>query len=419
MKKIDLHFLCATTLLAIMLISCNSKAPYRSLTKSITYNHQSSFSAPITGVYHINDSCSRIFFTINTGSLLYIKKTSGTTFAAHYRAHYELHPFDEPNNLQDSGTFEYSDTLFFNKTADILDSFDIGGLRSKKYTLNLTITDLNKKSEIETGIVLLRDDPHSRQNFCIRSATGALINQEVLQPGQDISVTTNNKNLFRLCVRYYRSDYPIALPPFLENRELAYSLKPDSAFLIDLENGTSTLLRLKSNSIYHFQSDTTQKEGLTLFTFYEGFPKVTTAEQMLAPVRYISTKNEFNDLKMMKNAKHAVDEFWLDKAGTVERAKEMIVRYYNRVQDANKYFTSYLEGWKSDRGMIYIVFGPPQALYKSATQETWVYGEDRNILSTTFTFNKVNNQFSDNDYSLERSAEYKDTWYTAVETWRK
>jgi GWxTD domain-containing protein len=393
--------------------------PYRNLTKSSTYNHQSSFTTPCISVYHIDDSSSRIYFTVNTGSLLYIKKTSGTSFAAHYKARYELHLFDEPNILQDSGTYEYSDTVFFNKTAEITDSFDIVGLHNKKYTLKFTITDVNKKSEIETHLTLSRDEANNRQNFCFRSAFGTILSQQVLQPGQNISVAINNKNLYRLCVRYYRSDYPIALPPFLENRELAYSLKPDSAFLIDIENVTSSLLRLKSNSIYHFQSDTTQKEGLTLFTFYEGFPKVTTAEQMLAPVRYISTKNEFNDLKMMKNAKQAVDEFWLDKAGTVERAKAMIIRYYNRVQDANKYFTSYLEGWKSDRGMIYIVFGPPQALYKSATQETWVYGEDRNILSTTFTFNKVNNQFSDNDYSLERSAEYKDTWYTAVETWRK
>ncbi len=33
--------------------------------------------------------------------------------------------------------------------------------------------------------------------------------------------------------------------------------------------------------------------------------------------------------------------------------------YYNRVAYANEHFTHFFSGWKSDRGMIYILFGPP------------------------------------------------------------
>ena len=42
---------------------------------------------------------------------------------------------------------------------------------------------------------------------------------------------------------------------------------------------------------------------------------------------------------------------------SLERAKELIKNYYGRLQHANLFFTSYLEGWKTDRGMIFMIFG--------------------------------------------------------------
>ncbi|MCH7783138.1 GWxTD domain-containing protein [candidate division KSB1 bacterium] len=53
--------------------------------------------------------------------------------------------------------------------------------------------------------------------------------------------------------------------------------------------------------------------------------------------------------------------------------------YYRRVRFANEEFTQYKDGWKTDRGMIYILFGPPNQVFYSdfssfekATQQ-WVY----------------------------------------------
>jgi hypothetical protein len=97
----------------------------------------------------------------------------------------------------------------------------------------------------------------------------------------------------------------------------------------------------------------------------------------------------------------------------------MIKLYYNRVMDANRFFTSYLEGWKTDRGIIYIIYGPPNVVYKGRNVEGWVYGEDKNMLSINFTFRKLDNPFTDNDYSLTRSPAYKDGWYIAVDNWRR
>ena len=57
----------------------------------------------------------------------------------------------------------------------------------------------------------------------------------------------------------------------------------------------------------------------------------------------------------------------------MEQAKELIRIYYNRVFFSNYYFTSDREGWKTDSGMIFIVYGPPNTFYKSEDEEKWGY----------------------------------------------
>jgi len=136
-------------------------------------------------------------------------------------------------------------------------------------------------------------------------------------------------------------------------------------------------------------------------------------------IRYITEKKEYDEMWVQKDKKNAVDAFWLNIAGNEIRAKELIKKYYNRVQEANEYFPSFIEGWKTDKGLVYIVYGPPNVVYKSKNSEDWIYGEDRNMRSIRFTFFKMENPFTDNDYQLSRSNSYKDEWYNAVENWRR
>jgi len=46
---------------------------------------------------------------------------------------------------------------------------------------------------------------------------------------------------------------------------------------------------------------------------------------------------------------------------------------------ANYFFTSYKPGWMTDRGMIYIVLGPPVILHKGDDFEEWIYYNSSNI----------------------------------------
>jgi hypothetical protein len=98
---------------------------------------------------------------------------------------------------------------------------------------------------------------------------------------------------------------------------------------------------------------------------------------------------------------------------------KMIAKFYSRVMTANKLFTSYKEGWKTDRGIIYIVYGAPSEVYRRTGEEEWIYGERSNMLSIRFFFDQAENPLSDNDYILQRSSGYKPGWYIAVENWRR
>jgi hypothetical protein len=96
----------------------------------------------------------------------------------------------------------------------------------------------------------------------------------------------------------------------------------------------------------------------------------------------------------------------------------LIKEYYKRAETANEFFTSYKEGWKTDKGIIYIVYGKPHHIYSDDNSETWIYGDETNPLSLRFTFEKTANIISTNNYILIRSPTYQSSWYVAIERWR-
>jgi GWxTD domain-containing protein len=140
---------------------------------------------------------------------------------------------------------------------------------------------------------------------------------------------------------------------------------------------------------------------------------------MTEPLAYLATTAEYDGIRNAQNQKLAVDNFWLDKAGNIEKARELIRVYYNRVFFANFYFTSFKPGWKTDRGMIFIIYGPPQSVKVAATQEKWIYYKNDFNTTVTFTFDHNPTPFALDNYSLQRADTYDTYWRTAVDTWRK
>lgn len=80
-------------------------------------------------------------------------------------------------------------------------------------------------------------------------------------------------------------------------------------------------------------------------------------------LRYVGTSAEIDEIERMPTdeAKFAkFEEFWrkLDPTPSTNR-NEAFEQFYARVERANELFRSTGEGWMSDMGMVYIIFGPP------------------------------------------------------------
>jgi len=151
----------------------------------------------------------------------------------------------------------------------------------------------------------------------------------------------------------------------------------------------------------------------------ERYPKMTHPDALLGPLLYMSTNTEINEIKKAEDYKKALDKYWLTLMnGNVALAQQSIRSFYGRVEEANQLFTTYKEGWKTDKGMIYIVLGPPDKVQRSKDREVWTFDQRGNAQNVNFTFNRRNNQFVDDHYELVRYAEYQPIWYPVVEAWR-
>jgi len=253
----------------------------------------------------------------------------------------------------------------------------------------------------------------------VKTADGLPIGENYIAPSTEIKIFCRDSSVKFLIGKYFRNNFSVAVPPYLNYVSDPTIFNIDSLFRVKISNNQTAYFKLSGEGVYHFQMDSSKQDGLTLYRFYEDFSKVTTPEQMFYPLRYLTSKKEYEKIYFLKDKKLGIDEFWLDVAGNANRALTLVEKYYTRVEEANKYFTSYQEGWKTDRGMIYIVYGPPNSINRSDPVEVWTYGDPNSPMAINFKFAKYRNPYSDNDYKLERSLNFKHSWYTALEIWRR
>ena len=79
-------------------------------------------------------------------------------------------------------------------------------------------------------------------------------------------------------------------------------------------------------------------------------------------VVYIITDEEkqaFKRLKTDEERQQFVEQFWLRRDPTPDTEEnEFKEEHYRRIAYANDHYASGIPGWKTDRGMIYIKYGP-------------------------------------------------------------
>ena len=206
----------------------------------------------------------------------------------------------------------------------------------------------------------------------------------------------------------YSMDFGLADPAFGNMRELSPTLKPDSLFTYSSEQ------TFQDWTFYFLQYDTTGAAGRGFLKCPSYYPKLRKVEEIVGPVQYLASANEFAEIVSADNPKFAFEQFWIRNAGGKERAKAAISSYYYRVTWSNVLFTNYKPGWKTDKGLIFLVYGKPNQVYRTNRKERWLYLEGQE-----FEFIRISTLFAPTLYTLIRKKEYRDRWIQKIGQIRK
>ena len=211
----------------------------------------------------------------------------------------------------------------------------------------------------------------------------------------------------------YKDDFPPAIPPMVvdEGGGIGESLQIKN--VIGFKRG---MMLNKEDHLYYVQNDTSSDRGVAILSHKEYYPRTKSVEELIEKLKYICTGDEYKELNESDDKKTAFNEFWLGHIDDKDRASETIKKYFRSVKFANALFTDYKNGWKTDRGMIYIAFGPPQVVTQKEDVEIWEYKTFDGDLK--FTFAKTRNLFVQYHYSLIREKSLNKAWFTAVQKWR-
>jgi GWxTD domain-containing protein len=117
---------------------------------------------------------------------------------------------------------------------------------------------------------------------------------------------------------------------------------------------------------------------------WSGMPlSLTNLDAAIDEMQYIAKSSDLDHIKSaptLEEKQKRFFEFWKKRdptPGTEEN--EVMEEYYDRVEYANKHFGHYIDGWKTDMGMVYIILGPPNSVdrhpfeYDSKPYEIWYY----------------------------------------------
>jgi GWxTD domain-containing protein len=119
---------------------------------------------------------------------------------------------------------------------------------------------------------------------------------------------------------------------------------------------------------------------------WQGLPRsVKDMDLAIDQLRYIAKDDEYSILREAKTAEEKqvkFNEFWKKRDPNPNTPRnERMEEFYARVEYANKHFSHYLDGWRTDMGMVFIIFGPPNNVERHPFEvdtkpyEVWSYYE--------------------------------------------
>lgn len=137
-------------------------------------------------------------------------------------------------------------------------------------------------------------------------------------------------------------------------------------------------------SLLNNDGDVIASTNKPFFSRWTGVPStVKDLDLAIEQLVYIANQSEMdyiNDAKTKEEKIKRYMEFWKKKDPSPSTEEnEVFNEYYRRINYADEHFSHYVKGWKTDRGMVFILLGAPNNVdrhpfeYDSKPYEVWQY----------------------------------------------
>lgn len=418
MKRIKHIKVVLALALAALLWACYpvDNLPSQNTTNYVSlYDPASANIRPDACFRHMSKDTSYLFFRVNPQNMMSATKADGSLSEDAYLLLKYAVRDAETREIVDSASFQY---LISKKTkTDFITYVPVYLPSQKKYYASVLFVDEIKKSWKRLLIDINKLDNQASEYFFPEYLfpNQAPLFHHFVQRGSHIRISSEHFRMDNMILLRFENDSSMPLPAYSQRVVPDF----DTHFTLDTVFQSNDTIRFDTPGFYKVLTDTANSlNGFDLLVADEHFPYIRTPEAMLPPLQYITNASQYRIIKKSDSLKYAIDDYWLKLGGSVVKARELIRIYYNRVQLANQFFTSTKEGWKTDRGMIYVLFGVPKSIYKSYNQEEWLYSESDVNASLIFRFERDENALTKNEFRLVRDERFKQAWNQAIMTWR-
>ena len=286
---------------------------------------------------------------------------------------------------------------------------------SKPTVLDLVIKDRQSGRLFHHDVRIPANLDAQFYQFQVAKNDGCPIIPLYINQTDTINVSLYNKAPSQLYLKRYGNPYPPALPPFITNGPTPKS----NRFTQELKTRTDIPIVLLEPALYTLQTDTSFRECLGVVQGNGLFPSVSYTKELVAPLIYMTSSDERKKLASATEPKPQLDKFFLEIGGTKDNARRIIRSFYEHIEESNEYFTTFKDGWRTDKGLIFTIFGQPDKVYKTDDTEEWEYETNAIFDQVRFTFLLRPTIFHPEYYELIRHPEYERLFYSTVDSWRK
>lgn len=360
--------------------------------RDVNFDSREAFFVDAVSFYDINENQYRvdIYIEVPLSNIAFKRNQSTTNFEADIDYTIQIKEPTNENIYNVSYSKQVINTInehsnIANKSEFLLRSFN---MTPGFYNLIVTVTDKNLYStySVEEKIEII---PVEQNNISFSDILLLSRYDDSVPERKIISPLVNNNignlNQFYTFFEIYNNNDESVLENFdfiiLDNDGNEF-LRSKSDFYLS-PGVNQRVQRFASNNlpIGNFILKIVNSKTQQLFTSkdisfkWDYFP--ATIEDLDLAIRqtlYIATGEEFDKMRAAKTPEQkqrAFMEFWRSKDPNPGSPRnDKMVEYYERVRVANARYSTYFDGWRTDMGMIYIMYGDPSSIERNPFSES-------------------------------------------------